>query len=121
MKRAVYFFLTLSLLLSACAAPTPTAAPTQAPTATIAPTIAPPEPSPTTPAFPYLDPSLPVEARVDDVQFSGMLPYTWPRNVSQLPLNINNSANKTGCDGPLFPFGYGLTTDAPSPDMLDCK
>ncbi len=56
-----------------------------------------------------------------DVQFSGKLPYTWPRSVSQLPMNINNPANKTGCDGPLFPFGYGLTTDAPSPEILDCK
>ncbi len=56
-----------------------------------------------------------------EVQFSGKLPYTWPRRVEQLPLNINNMDGKTGCDGPLFPFGYGLTTDAPSPEVLTCK
>ena len=47
--------------------------------------------------------------------------YTWPRSVEQMPLNINNLGNRTGCDGPLFPFGYGLTTTDPSPEILECK
>ncbi len=43
-----------------------------------------------------------------DHPFVGKLPYTWPRTNAQLPINENNSAGKTGCDAPLFPFGYGL-------------
>ncbi len=43
-----------------------------------------------------------------DYPFTGKLPYTWPRNNEQLPININNLGDKTGCEGPLFPFGYGL-------------
>jgi beta-glucosidase len=43
-----------------------------------------------------------------DHPFTGKLPYTWPRSNAQLPININNSVDKTGCDAPLFPFGYGL-------------
>ena len=43
-----------------------------------------------------------------DHPFVGKLPYTWPRSNAQLPINENNSAGKTGCDAPLFPFGYGL-------------
>ncbi len=43
-----------------------------------------------------------------DHPFVGKLPYTWPRSNSQLPINENNSSGKTGCDAPLFPFGYGL-------------
>ncbi len=56
-----------------------------------------------------------------DVQFSGKLPYTWPRSVEQMPININNLGNRTGCEGPLFPFGYGLTTADASPEILDCQ
>ncbi len=41
--------------------------------------------------------------------FSGKLPYTWPRNDGQLPININNVKATEGCDAPLFPFGYGLS------------
>jgi beta-glucosidase len=41
--------------------------------------------------------------------FTGKLPYTWPRNNSQLPINIHNVKSTEGCDAPLFPFGYGLT------------
>jgi beta-glucosidase len=43
-----------------------------------------------------------------DAPFVGKLPYTWPRTNAQLPINENNSVGKTGCDAPLFPFGYGL-------------
>ena len=40
--------------------------------------------------------------------FTGKLPFTWPRNDSQLPININNVKATEGCDAPLFPYGYGL-------------
>jgi len=56
-----------------------------------------------------------------DYPFTGKLPYSWPRSNEQLPININNSAEKTGCDAPLFPFGYGLTYGEPSPEILECN
>ncbi len=43
-----------------------------------------------------------------DYPFTGKLPYTWPRSNEQLPLNINTVGDRQGCDGPLFPYGYGL-------------
>ena len=43
-----------------------------------------------------------------DYPFTGRLPYTWPRTNEQLPININNIELTSGCDSPLFPFGYGL-------------
>ena len=48
-------------------------------------------------------------AGVADVLFgdyapTGKLPCTWPRSISQIP--INNGDGKTD---PLFPYGYGLT------------
>jgi beta-glucosidase len=48
------------------------------------------------------------DALFGDHPFVGKLPYTWPRSNDQLPINKNNSEGKTGCDAPLFPFGYGL-------------
>ncbi|MEX1295755.1 MAG: glycoside hydrolase family 3 protein [Candidatus Limnocylindrales bacterium] len=39
-----------------------------------------------------------------DVDFSGTLPLTWPREMSQLPINVGDDEYD-----PLFPFGYGLT------------
>lgn len=38
---------------------------------------------------------------------TGRLPYTWPRSVAQLPLDVE-AAPVEGCSGPLFPRGYGL-------------
>jgi len=38
---------------------------------------------------------------------TGTLPYTWPRRIDQLPLDVD-AAPSEGCDGPLFPRGYGL-------------
>lgn len=56
-----------------------------------------------------------------DFPFVGKLPYTWPRTDSQLPININNSADLTGCAAPLFPYGYGLGEAGSQPiDWLDC-
>ncbi len=40
--------------------------------------------------------------------FTGRLPFSWPRNNAQLPFDFANLP--TGEDGPLFPYGYGLTT-----------
>jgi beta-glucosidase len=45
-----------------------------------------------------------------DKPFTGKSPYTWPRNNSQLPININTVKATEGCDAPLFPYGYGLTS-----------
>src|SRR6266498_715913 len=56
-----------------------------------------------------------------DYPFTGKLSYSWPRSNDQLPIDINSSANKTGCDAPLFPFGYGLTDDEPTPEILECN
>jgi beta-glucosidase len=56
-----------------------------------------------------------------DHPFTGKLPYSWPRSNEQLPINVNNSADKTGCDAPLFPFGYGLEYGGPSPDPDPCE
>ncbi len=56
-----------------------------------------------------------------DYPFSGKLSFSWPRSNQQLPININNAGDKTGCDAPLFSFGYGLTADDETPEILDCK
>ena len=56
-----------------------------------------------------------------DFPFSGKLSYSWPRSNDQLPININNSAGKTGCEAPLFPFGYGLEYGKPSPEIKPCE
>jgi beta-glucosidase len=56
-----------------------------------------------------------------DYPFTGKLSYSWPRSNEQLPININNSADKTGCNAPLFPFGYGLEYGDPSPEIEPCK
>jgi beta-glucosidase len=54
-----------------------------------------------------------------DYEFSGTLPYTWPRRMDQLPFDFANlPAN--GCDAPLYPFGYGLKTTDASPALLVC-
>jgi endoglucanase len=39
--------------------------------------------------------------------FVGRLPYTWPRDVAQLPFDVDALATE-GCAAPLFPRGYGL-------------
>lgn len=40
--------------------------------------------------------------------FVGRLPFTWPRNIEQLPFDFATLPTE-GPDAPLFPFGYGLT------------
>lgn len=56
-----------------------------------------------------------------DYPFTGKLPYTWPRWDNQLPINFNNSTGLTGCDAPLFPYGFGLGEAGSQPiEWLDC-
>jgi beta-glucosidase len=43
-----------------------------------------------------------------DVPFTGQLPQSWPRALSQEPINVGDP----GYD-PLFPFGWGLRTSSP--------
>ncbi len=40
-----------------------------------------------------------------DYPFTGKLPYTWPRSMSQIPMPSE------GDGAPLFPFGYGLEVE----------
>ncbi len=55
-----------------------------------------------------------------DYPFTGKLPYSWPRTNEQLSININNAAGKTGCDAPLFPFGFGMAIGDKSPEIPVC-
>nr|GLL43258.1 uncharacterized protein LOC109193047 [Ipomoea trifida]GMD61637.1 predicted protein [Ipomoea batatas] len=45
-----------------------------------------------------------------DYEFTGKLPRTWFKTVDQLPMNIGDSHYD-----PLFPFGFGLTTEQVQP------
>jgi beta-glucosidase len=54
-----------------------------------------------------------------DYEFTGKLPFTWQRWNSQLPFDFE-SLPPSGCDAPLFQYGYGLTTQDKSPLVLDC-
>jgi beta-glucosidase len=56
-----------------------------------------------------------------DTPFTGKTAYSWPRFNEQLPINVNNAAGKTGCDAPLFPFGYGLAYGESMPEILECQ
>ena len=56
-----------------------------------------------------------------DYKFTGKTAFSWPRSNKQLPINVNNAADKTGCDAPLFPFGYGLTYGEASPQIAECN
>ncbi|MCB8943359.1 MAG: glycoside hydrolase family 3 protein [Ardenticatenaceae bacterium] len=47
------------------------------------------------------------EVLFGDVPFTGKLAYTWPRSMAQVPL----SALAASGEPPLFPFGYGLSTE----------
>jgi beta-glucosidase len=56
-----------------------------------------------------------------DYPFTGKTPYAWPRSNAQLPVNVNNAAGLTGCQAPLFPFGYGLGDAGSQPiEWLAC-
>jgi beta-glucosidase len=45
-----------------------------------------------------------VDVLFGDFDFSGTLPMTWPREMSQVPINVGDADYD-----PLFPFGFGLT------------
>ncbi|KAH9323773.1 hypothetical protein KI387_018412 [Taxus chinensis] len=47
-----------------------------------------------------------------DYAFQGKLPRTWFRSVDQLPMNIGDKQYD-----PLFPFGFGFTTEARNPSL----
>ena len=51
-----------------------------------------------------------------DQPFTGKLPYTWPRSITQIPFDFNNLP-EGGCEAPLFSFGYGQ--DANSTEVLE--
>jgi len=44
------------------------------------------------------------EVLFGDYNFTGTLPITWPRNISQLPINVGDADYD-----PLFAYGHGLT------------
>ena len=46
-----------------------------------------------------------------DVPFSGKTPYSWPLSNEQLPINKNMQVSDDQCKQPLFPFGYGLSSE----------
>ncbi len=46
-----------------------------------------------------------------DVPFTGQLPQSWPRNLSQEPINVGDPHYN-----PLFPFGWGLHTTSTRSD-----
>ncbi len=54
-----------------------------------------------------------------DHPFSGKTPYSWPRSMGQLPFDFANLP-QTGCDAPLFRFGYGLTGEETMPTQPLC-
>ncbi len=43
-----------------------------------------------------------------DTPFTGRLPQTWPRDLTQEPINVGDATYD-----PQFPYGYGLRTDSP--------
>ncbi len=53
-----------------------------------------------------------------DQPFKGKLPYTWPRTINQLPFNFATLPT-SGCDAPLFPYGYGLDAQTMTSPYLD--
>jgi beta-glucosidase len=61
------------------------------------------------------------EVLFGDYSFSGKLPYTWPRSHDHIPSDRITSAEKQGCEAPLFPFGYGLGDAGSEPaEPMDC-
>lgn len=53
------------------------------------------------------------DALFGDYGFTGKLPRTWFKTIDQLPMNVGDPH----CD-PLFPFGFGLTTEPKMTDLL---
>lgn len=55
-----------------------------------------------------------------EYEFQGRLPYTWPRSMAQLPFDFTDLPD-SGCEAPLFPFGYGLKTTDPAVMITPCS
>jgi beta-glucosidase len=56
-----------------------------------------------------------------DYPFRGTLPFSWPRDMNQLPFDFEDLPTQW-CQSPLFPMGYGLNVSTNSaPDLLDCE
>ena len=53
-----------------------------------------------------------------DKPFTGKLSFTWPRTIKQIPFDFETLPTE-GCDAPLFPYDYGLTTDISASEWLD--
>lgn len=53
-----------------------------------------------------------------DLPFTGRLSFTWPRTIDQIPFDFSNLATE-GCEAPLFPYDYGLTTDASDSEWVE--
>jgi beta-glucosidase len=49
------------------------------------------------------------DALFGDQPFTGKLPFTWPRSMSQLPFDLASIPSQ-GAGAPLFARGYGLST-----------
>ena len=61
------------------------------------------------------------EVLLGDYEFTGKLPFTWMRSMDQLPFNFEEmdaTLFVSGCDAPLFPFGYSLTMAKFTPFVL---
>jgi beta-glucosidase len=54
-----------------------------------------------------------------EYEFQGTLSYTWPRTMDQIPFDLDNLPTG-GCEAPLFPFGHGLKTTDPAPELPTC-
>ncbi len=55
-----------------------------------------------------------------DYPFTGKTTFSWPRSIDQLPFDFENLP-ETGCDAPLFQYGYGLSVDdVQAVEILDC-
>lgn len=53
--------------------------------------------------------------------FVGVLPFSWPRSMEQLPFDFDNLPTE-GCDAPLFSYGYGLNYGETAVfEPLDCS
>jgi beta-glucosidase len=51
-----------------------------------------------------------------DRPFTGRLSHTWPRNAGQEPINVGDAEYD-----PLYPFGWGLRTDAPKGELATAR
>ncbi len=60
------------------------------------------------------------EVLFGDYPFTGKLPVSWPRSMDQVPVEIDDPQAE-GCQGPLFPMGYGIDTEsAGTTEWLNC-